>query len=1572
MTDFTDFYGQPITDYSWLFEQNKKEDKDAMARYNAAMLSVLSTQTNPRISPKDFYLSEYSSLVGTTTSNQDEYIGYKSSEMSGYDLQSRIKRILDATKVGLPSATQMVGEQPETAVPQAMTEVQRLQERSAQIGVTQQQLAAIQPTQEAVISNTGAISTLTAINAYRDSKDPTIKAKIQRDYYDYLQLQTLNELGHDPDLFTASMIDDWAREFIPGKYTYALARYGGLLDLAAFKKLTPEQQMVRSSEIAQKLIEANADPLTILDTLDRFRPDAPLLSGMVATSIFLPLDLIGLGSALKYGPRAARLVDKIRILRKMNAPGVASNLGSNVAAGQLSGAVLAGDEAMSLAVGIDKTTAGMNASPFKFSELDSTVTDGISAETLRYIEEERKVLNYKLNAGVNSDTLLSGGFFRPEERAAYEATVLSRLPSTAEILERTPFGVQVRVVTKNNDAFKTQEELVAAENSYDAWRDAYQQASDELDRFYEDAATGQFDIDAGWVNRLEAQKARAKQEMDTAYSKLTKGIEPDKVQENFVFYNRDDFSGTFNGVLESGTLMPKLLSPDTVLRNIDNLVVSERTEIYAKQSQLHNLYKDMVREVYATVSNKQAANVDAVLLHGDDKGIRFTASQLETGLDIPGTGTVRLNKKQMAAYFKARDLFDSMHGVHNITKYRRFKFENYKRTNILIDNGEETLTPRKMYVKSAVVTSTAKDGSTIVRMPSAKLILDARGNTPAKMVKFDDAFKGEVSNLVKNNKAWVVQLEKPVRIGDEMLNYAVIPYNRLKELDLDIIPYRTGYVPRIYDAVPYVVRQERKVRFDGTDTKNLYVTERFFMNRKEGEAWAASKTAEDGVVRIVDADYNWREKDPTYLEEVNDSVRTGLYETERGEKIKFGSAGEEAARLSAFGAMDRYMDNLAWSTPLNEWRQSVIQRYFNTVNEYLEIPNDINSPYKSGIDAKTQAAIENVRSYIQEQLSITSEGERLFARTAKGIADNIENSLFWKTVGKAFPSLPDKAKLKLLYGADNVDAYGWLRNVAFRAYLGFFSIPQLFVQASNMVTVASLHPTNAFSVGRRIMALRAVASLETTNPQYEKIVRIAAKSALMKYEDFEPIVKAWNRSGLYYSTRISADVAAASRNMSPGGDFSRVARTIDSALLFPYQEGELWARMYGFLDSATRYRKANPGQDITNIDTVNEIVNETFRVAFNYTQANKAWWQKGAISIPTQFLQAPVKFYEAMLAPLNGKYKGQFSVSERVRLALGQAALFGTAGIAAGSLMRDQIAAWLTTEGENGALYPDLDENKLMLLTGGVTDFLFSTLFSAITDTDTKIAVAQRVSLAGGLDLTISNLFAENANFAKILLGAFGGVLIQKTIPVMEDIIRVHGTQAAAGQLSYDDVPNIASKLATITSTWSNIHRARMWENLNAITTREGNPILPIDPQEEDRGLILAKSLGFQSYEEIAAFRLLAYNKKNDPEKEIRDAVKTAERLVLEYVNDYHKTEDGKTEFSVLIEQVRSSLPDEESRIKFDQEYAKMLLEGTSLAAKEYRKFIERRLKYDPTTMAPPPADMSVIEQKVSEELLAQ
>lgn len=1545
------------------------ESSKVQARVNAAFIA--SSVDRSRKDASEVYNAEFNVLSGLSNADQETYTRSRVNEEALASLGATLNQFAVATRAGLLVKGEPQYNQRMVSVLEQMHAIDRAHEEGAGKGASTDLVAAINNSDSAFV---------------RMSAERVEQAK--------LLSKTLERLGYDVDKlnpFRSGSIKDglgvgfqWLKELAPGRMIWETTEYDtGPSDIKRIQGLSPIERMNELELKAEKLVKNGASPITVLGVFGAYASDA----SPTVTGAFQALDLLDL---IVLSPAAIRKTWRTwrsaRILRQMSTPmGAAEAIGAKDVAARLAASVLtsSGSGMGDVAKGLDKATAAMSASPWKWTPLEPAAVEGLSHRIQEYIEKHRKVQSYYISKAINKFTVETSGFMRPGEIEAARANIMSKLPETAEIVESTPFGLKVRITVPNKEKFVTPEDLDLAKRKLDFWTDEYQKVVDEEDLFYSQARQGGFDPDPEWVNRLERNKQKARAEMEKYDQLVTKGIQPDQVDERFIWYTRNEFSGEINGVLESSPGWELFASPSGYLRTIDDLTVPERAAVLAKQEKLAVLFQKTLREVMYGLGRKNMERVGAVLSFGSDRQKIFSASELMNGIEVPGIGTVKLNKREVAAYYKYRDTMDAAWGMRSLMKFKELGWKGYTKQTVLTlgsvdETGNLITNNRKVFVKPYGYRKNA-DGTATIAMPPASKIVDATNTKGVASVTSisPEKVRATLKDRIERGTVALVQFEEPVRIGDDILNYGIISTKRLQELTPDVLGFRPAYVPNIYKA-PYAVRAKVKKVFDGRDRKEIFETRRFFGTRREGEEWI--KAQQDGVEYILHSDKEWRTVDPQYSADVSDATFTGLYTTHRGEKIPFGPMGEETPTESAFVAMDRYMDNLSWSYPLNDWRESILARYFNTVNDYLVTPNSITSEFKTGVELSEsqKSAIIALRNYVTDQLSIVSGDEMVFSRWSKYIGERLEDSLIMRGLEKlpGGKELTERARLAMLYGETNADVYGKMRSLVFHAYLGAGNIAQWFVQASNAMTVFALHPTNAPSVMRRILALRLAAFMNPADPQYVKIINRLSKAAMMKYDEFEPMVRAWHNSGWAYTTRSSADTRTAIRALSPGGTMKQSARTVQKLLLLPFTEGELVSRLYGWLDSYTRMdraaRKAGKVIDWTRPDKVNELVAEAQRVAFNYTSVNKARWQKGITSIPTQFMQVPAKFYEELLMPIasGGKFKSQFTKGERLRLILAQPIMFGMMGIPFAPFFKDAIFKMLSEEGEGGTIYPNVDKDTLALYVGGLTDWMSAQLIELASDKEAHPALASRISMANGFDILISNFTQEDPDIAKALLGAFGGVTTQQALPVISRIVKMQNTKLGADTLEPEDAWAIVNELGTIAKSWDNYQRARLWEAAEAILSRKGKTLIPIDPEGEDKMLVFLKKIGIGTHEEYAAMKIWQWNKQNNPEKEIGNALQTSQDLLLSYIRSGEYASPKVVEkFSKELAIIRETLSSEEDKVKFDQEWVKLLLDSKSLAGKEAQKFLEMQLEYsNGNVLAAPPVEGAWIEDRILEE----
>jgi hypothetical protein len=125
--------------------------------------------------------------------------------------------------------------------------------------------------------------------------------------------------------------------------------------------------------------------------------------------------------------------------------------------------------------------------------------------------------------------------------------------------------------------------------------------------------------------------------------------------------------------------------------------------------------------------------------------------------------------------------------------------------------------------------------------------------------------------------------------------------------------------------------------------------------------------------------------------------------------------------------------------------------------------------------------------------------------------------------------------------------------------------------------------------------------------------------------------------------------------------------------------------------------------------------------AFGMSRESQAWWQKGVLSIPTQFWAYNARMIEALLG------KSGFTLEQRGRLFAMHAALYGTAGIPVAGAIADVIQQKTGQVPEIGSLGSYFDR-------GIVDNWIYS-----ITGAD--VQVGERFGTGGWIADTVGKLF---------------------------------------------------------------------------------------------------------------------------------------------------------------------------------------------------------------------------------------
>lgn len=1343
----------------------------------------------------------------------------------------------------------------------------------------------------------------------------------------------------------------------------------GPLDMKAYQQLSLKEQHKKLDEQIKILKDKGASKFETMVIMGLLDPNASFMAELGWGALDIVGSLFGIGAGVRAAKNTYRLhiIDKIIEMQKTR--GAAAKLlkiGDTNSAAEVVTRVITGGKAEQQAAKMSKVDALMAASPFDYSALSGQAVEGLSKRAIRKLEKARKLQYYEI---IRANAQLSGpakGFLRAAEREAAAAKIAAALPEFAQVVDKTPFGVRIKV--SYSDRFETEEQFMVAKKAYEDSIVAYERASQELDDLLPnipiDWKTGGSLPDelVAVVNQLEAQKSFAKSQMDDLEKIVNAGMKGPGVEERFVFYQLADDVGKFSGDVTSsagvvGEMVSTskgnlLVSPDIWLSRFDEMLVAERSEIIGVQRAMTNAFKKMAREIYNTTGRSK--NVERVLMYGDEIGENFTPKQLREGIDVPEFGTIRLNTKEIGTYVKYRDVSDAAYTIRSRMVFRELGGKGFRQASTVV-GGQS----RKLFVKA------------VDEIPSGKLHFwdDTLKGGPGVGV-MDDALRTRITNKIAKGEWEFVKLEKPLRFDSatqgsprEILNYALVKKDKIKDLTPDALPKVSGgYVTRNYSNVPYVVRAQRTVLIDGKKEEDFYETVRFFSRRDEADAFAKAESKSTGRNHVVKLDEDWKTTDPGFEIELNEAVFAGKYQDERGELVKMGAEGTRAERLDPWMSLDRYLDNLAWAYPLNEFRLSVVQRFKNSYGDKLKYPDNwLNEDlkFKEGVSETEKSNIITIRNYVLSSLQVATKGERSFSRKVKTAAEQLEKV--------SHGGVLDKARLKIIYGVDDVDALAYLRRASYYNLLAG-NPAQLLVQASNAAYMFASNPQNALKVLPRILSARLAAFMNPADPNWDKVMDVLAVSAFMSPRKFKDMMLAGYRSGYFHNALGSTEMAATARGFSPGGNLDTLKGLALRIYESPYVEGNLFSSMYGWIDSYTRITSKMPkGSTIADsADRISEVSAEAFRVGYNYTAANRAWWQEQPIlATATQFLGPIAKFYENVALPLipGVKLKSKFSVRERATLALFYPILFGAQGFAFYNIMEKGLGSvYSAIFGKSEEEFTEQDRVNVM---GGLTDFLSGQVLSAITgEENVHPMVSSRVSL--GNVSSLLQKFGTDTPSWEILLGP-SAVLPTRLSKAMEAISPVVVGGYTAGTLDENDMWEVLDIAATAVSTgWNNYYTARLWESQGYVMSAKYNYLFALDASDP-RGITWMKKAGLGSYEQAAVYEMQSYLEDHGREKIVEKTVDALERLQLIYLknadpNNPKDLEKYSMIFDVIINSVKSTDGEPETTIQAEikEKLIERMVNGKTLAGEQLEKFLDLQINTEENV--DPPITWKLVE----------
>jgi hypothetical protein len=441
---------------------------------------------------------------------------------------------------------------------------------------------------------------------------------------------------------------------------------------------------------------------------------------------------------------------------------------------------------------------------------------------------------------------------------------------------------------------------------------------------------------------------------------------------------------------------------------------------------------------------------------------------------------------------------------------------------------------------------------------------------------------------------------------------------------------------------------------------------------------------------------------------------------------------------------------------------------------------------------------------------------------------------------------------KVAANRSDKDITSTMKGITFNMFLALNPVRQFALQTQQFLFVAPLAPVYTMSkLPRHSLGMdAAMLSGKMSKDGVESAAMMArgAKIAGMSDEDFRIMTSMFKDSGLPYA--IDSNVFAAESIKHLSGDLAAGAlrRKVNWVTAIPHKVmkgvkavgfdfGEYGNLKRTWLIAARKYMKNNnkSWSQLSKRDADNIAANAR-QYSLSMTQAGSLGYQKGWLSMATQFLSIQHKALAAMLPERLGG-NAAFTAGEKWRMFGGQTVFYGASGLGiqkAYEYTRDKLGVQTT---------PEMD----ILMQGGLVDWALNKTFQT-----TGISVAADFAPASGIletsEDSLTALFNGDINIWQVGFG-----------PSSQATSRVYkGLQLAADMLTAPNLTNgerlgaAVSAMASIGSGYNNLMKGYMALRLGYHVDNKGDPVLQASFDEAIAQMGGFRSKGVKDYYELA------------------------------------------------------------------------------------------------------------------------
>lgn len=445
-----------------------------------------------------------------------------------------------------------------------------------------------------------------------------------------------------------------------------------------------------------------------------------------------------------------------------------------------------------------------------------------------------------------------------------------------------------------------------------------------------------------------------------------------------------------------------------------------------------------------------------------------------------------------------------------------------------------------------------------------------------------------------------------------------------------------------------------------------------------------------------------------------------LFYSPKGAALERFNTGDAVPIVSVFDSTSSGLVNALKTGAYYNYRMENINAWYN-----MAVANDpdLASLFKGDSVAALKAAdikespIANKLHTLRRELLFNLHGKTHAQTILDNLRENFQQKLFDSAMFSKAPGLTTK-----LAALVDIDPVRSLRSLTFDRHLGAFGIDQLLIQSTTAQQLTAMAPVHAVKAWPQSVALsmalakRGYVADNVLDSFLTTTARLIPDTGITNTAAFRARIAAWDKVGPGHVGGELALLDEIGEGIHTNQIVSGLNTVRHNGRMFFFKAEQL-NRMQAF---NTAYNEGlAKGVDMTTQNGTRWLTMKVQDYTMNMTRASSATWQRGPLSLFTQFFG----YMGRMTDSIMGK---QFTKGQKAGLWGFNVAAFGAAGIPTGSLIVD----YLQSKG-----YLTREQSKEVLT--GVWDDIISNLIG----TDTNFA--GRAGPGRGFDEYVRSFFTE-------------------------------------------------------------------------------------------------------------------------------------------------------------------------------------------------------------------------------------